>query len=384
MWQLPETQCRSHERKWSFMSIPWSAISHDPYFSELPVDDHEGVVGRIAAQDGPLPLVVSAEGTRYARPSGRLDYMIDLGTAPVPAVGDYVLLEPGPDGRIHTVLPRRSVFERKEAGDRRSESQVICANVDVALIVTTAPQAAASDDSDRTALHDFSTRRIERFITTLDSRVRPIVVVNKCDLVRDHEQVRRAVTAELPGAEVVLISALTGEGVDALRGHVPAGATAVLVGSSGSGKTTLVSLLTGVCARTGGLRERDGRGRHTTTSRRIYPLAGGGLLVDTPGMREVQLWSNESADEQLASAFPEIDEIALHCRFNDCRHGDEPGCAVREAVRDGRVTQERYLSYLELHAEQDIIAARREKRDRLNARRTARKARTRRRSRADE
>ena len=372
------------ERKWRLMNIPWSAISHDPYFEQLPDNESDGIPGRIIAQDGPLLLVVSAYGEGYTRPNGKLEYMIDLGTEPVPAVGDYVLLEPGTDGRIRAVLPRRSVFERKEAGERRAEAQVICANVDVALVVTTAPPEAAREPGNRPELHDFSTRRIERFVTTLDSRIRPVVVINKCDLIDEPERVRRAVEAELPGATVLLISALTGSGVEAVGEQVAPGTTAVLVGSSGSGKTTLVSALTGLDARIGAVRESDGRGRHTTTGRRIYPLAGGGLLVDTPGMREVQLWSNESAQEQLASAFPEIDELARTCRFTDCRHQDEPGCAVREAVRNGEVTQERYLSYLQLHEEQDTVAARREKRDRLTARRAARKSRMKRRSRADE
>ncbi|HKJ86561.1 MAG TPA: ribosome small subunit-dependent GTPase A, partial [Spirochaetia bacterium] len=194
------------------------------------------------------------------------------------------------------------------------------------------------------------------------------------------DRVLRAIESELPGIEVRLISALTGLGVEVLREEIQPGETAVLVGSSGSGKSTLIAQLTGDEVRTGGLREADGRGRHTTTGRRMYVLPGKRLLVDTPGVREVQLWAGEDA-ERLGEAFPEIEELASECRFSDCRHQNEPGCAIRGAVERGEVTHDRYLSYLELRAERDLITARREKRERLNERRTARKSRMKRRSR---
>ena len=169
---------------------------------------------------------------------------------------------------------------------------------------------------------------MERFIATLDSRVRPVVVINKCDLIDDTDRVLRAIESELPGTEVRLISALTGARNRRLREEIEPGETAVLVGSSGSGKSTLIARLTGDEVRTGGLREADGRGRHTTTGRRMYALPGKRLLVDTPGVREVQLWAGEDS-EQLGEAFPEIDELASECRFSDCRHQNEPGCAIR-------------------------------------------------------
>ncbi|MFW5684027.1 MAG: ribosome small subunit-dependent GTPase A [Spirochaetota bacterium] len=365
------------------MTIDWSAVRHDPSIDTLVHDTTETTLGRIIAQDGPLLEVISAAGCAYSRPSGRLAHMIELGSSPVPAVGDYVLVEPVENGRIRTVLPRRTVYERKEAGVRAA-AQVICANVDVALIVTTAPPAAVRDESDRASLHDFSVRRVERFIATLDPAVRPVVVVNKCDLIRDRDLVQRSIEAELPGTTVRMLSALSGEGVDAVRDLVGPGRTAVLVGSSGSGKSTLIRRLTDADVRTGSIREADGRGRHTTTGRRIFALPGGGLLVDTPGMREVQLWSADGSGEGVATAFPEIEELLGSCRFSDCRHQGEPGCAVQEAVQEGRVTHERYLSYLELQSEQDSTADRREKRERLNARRSARKSRMQRRSRAHE
>ncbi|MFW6293918.1 MAG: ribosome small subunit-dependent GTPase A [Spirochaetota bacterium] len=362
------------------METIWNTIEHDVYLQNLRRETDDGSrIGRIIAQDGPLFELATKDDTYYTRPTGRLGHLIDLGTAPVPAVGDYVELADGANAPFHAILPRRTVYERKEAGER-SQAQVICANVDLALIVTTAPPEAARDDAGRTLLHDFSVRRVERFIATLDSRVRPVVVINKCDLIDDTDRVLRAIESELPGTEVRLISALTGLGVDLLREEIGPGETAVLVGSSGSGKSTLIARLTGDEVRTGGLREADGRGRHTTTGRRMYEVPGERLLVDTPGVREVQLWAGEDA-EQLAEAFPEIDELASACRFSDCRHQNEPGCAIRDAVARGEVTHERYLSYLELQAESDAITARREKRERLNERRTARKSRMKRRSR---
>jgi ribosome biogenesis GTPase len=363
------------------MELTWNEIKTDPFLNgiEQEVDDASRIA-RVVAQDGPLLHVVHPGGSHHARPNGRLSYLIELGTATLPAVGDYVVLDNGDDAPIQRVLPRRSAFERKEAGVR-SSAQVICSNVDLALIVTTAPPETAREDADRTLLHDFNVRRVERFIATLDPAVTPVVVINKCDLIDEPERVRGAIESELGRVEIRMISALSGDGVDALRELVPPGSTAVLVGSSGSGKSTLVNRLTSRSIRVGSLRESDGRGRHTTTGRRMYALPGGGLLVDTPGVREVQLWTQDDGVEQLGSAFPEIDELAAECRFSDCRHQSEPGCAVRRAVRDGQVPHERYLSYLELQREQDVLSARRDKWERLNARRTERKSRMKRRSR---
>ena len=362
------------------MEPDWNTIALDPYLKRLQKQADAAALGRVVAQDGPLLYVVSPCGAGYSRPSGRLAYRMELGTEPVPAVGDYVELEHGVESPVRRVLPRRSVYERKEAGGR-SQAQAICANVDLALIVTTAPAATVREDADRSALHDFNVRRVERFIATLDPSVRPVLVINKCDLIDEQERVQAAIAAEIPGAEVRMVSALSGAGVDALRDLVPAGATAVLVGSSGSGKSTLIARLTGEDVRTGEIRDSDGRGRHTTTGRRTYAIDGGGLLVDTPGMREVQLWADDSAAEQLGSAFPEIDRYAADCRFSDCRHRGEPGCAVQAAVQAGEITHDRYLAYLALQEEQSVVAARREKRNRLNNRRTARKSRMKRRSR---
>lgn len=363
------------------MKLDWNDITCDPHIDEMEdIGGADAMLGRVVAQDGPILEVVSPRGITLARPSGRLAYLIGLGSQPVPAVGDYVALDCEHRTTVRAIAPRRSAFARMEAG-RRTSAQVVCANVDLALIVTTAPSAAAREASARTELRDFSVRRIERFVATLDPRVHPLVVLNKCDLIRDAAAVRRAIEAELPGIDVCMVSARTGEGVESIHRRIPRGATAVLVGSSGSGKSTLINRLTGLAIRTSSVREIDGRGRHTTTGRRVYALPEGGLLIDTPGIREVQLWAEADATDRLGAAFAEIDEIAADCRFSDCRHQDEPGCAVRAAVRSGRITRERYLSYLELQKEHQVSAERREKQDRLTARRVARASRMRRRSR---
>jgi ribosome biogenesis GTPase len=407
--------------KHGLMNKPtWESFPWDEYSKSEQIEvDASLTPGRIVSQEGPTFEVVTPVGAAYVTVGGRLDYLIGGGLADFPAVGDYVLLQSPEAGqerhldaaRIERVLPRTTVFRRREAGDR-NDPQVICANADVAVIMTTAPQAAARSRSsantglatpqttpvpdppdggatgqrtaitDTRALTDYSARRIERYLATLDHRIRPIVVINKIDLVDDEAAVRRAVTAELSGASIVTLSALTGYGVDRLVSCLGSRETAVLVGSSGCGKSTLINRLTGEVLRTRDVRSTDGRGRHTTTTRRMYQLAGGSLLVDTPGMREVQLWAEgDQADDAVKEAFPEIAELSAECRFRNCTHESEPGCAVQAAVRDGEVTQERYLAYLELRREATRIRDNAAVRARIQERRAARRSRMRRRSR---
>ncbi|MFW6213256.1 MAG: ribosome small subunit-dependent GTPase A [Spirochaetota bacterium] len=334
--------------------------------------DDDRLPGRIISQQGPVRFVVTPEGLLECRPSGSLSYLIELGSSPAPAVGDYVTVSAS-GGRIETVLPRFSVFERKEAGDR-AVAQVLCANVDAVLLVTTGP-----------AERDYSIRRLERFLATLDPSVKAIIVLNKSDLESDAESVARATRAEIPNAMVVPLSAAHGTGVDRLCDLLPERGTIAVAGSSGSGKSTLIARLTGEQLQTGDIRENDGRGRHTTTGRSMYPLGDHAILVDTPGVREVQLWAGESPDAQLANAFPEIAAAASGCKFSDCSHHHEPECAVLEAVQSGEIPHSRYLSYLELHEELKGNAAREgarsQKQERLLSRRVARKARVKRRSR---
>jgi ribosome biogenesis GTPase / thiamine phosphate phosphatase len=337
-----------------------------------PADPEQTTPGWIISHDGSALEVVTRNGAVSAEISGRLRHLVELGTAELPAVGDFVRVRGISPALIDRVLPRKMVFRRKEAGIR-TEAQVICANADLAIIVTTAPSVGAEGQPEPGEapapaghdLDDFSLRRIERYVATLDSRIRPIVVLNKCDLTNDPQAVRAYVAAELPGAIVVALSALTGDGVDALAQLIEPGQTAVMVGSSGSGKSTLITQLTGQEIRTGAIRGADGRGRHTTTSRRIYRLPAGGLLVDTPGMREVQLWADDDAGaDSIAAAFREIAELEPACRFSDCRHEHEPGCAVKQALSDGTILPERYRSFLQLREETEVTTAMRRERSR--------------------
>src|SRR5205085_4246258 len=214
--------------------------------------------------------------------------------------------------------------------------------------------------------HDFNVRRLERYLVTAwESGAAPVVVLNKCDLDDDLEARVLEAEAVAFGVPVLPASAVTGEGLDALRAHLGRGRTAALLGSSGVGKSTLVNRLAGrELLATAGLRS-DGRGRHTTTHRELVLLPGGGLVLDTPGMRELQLW--ESSDG-LGEAFADVELLAARCRFSDCAHRSEPGCAVRDAIRRGELPAERYASYEKLKRELHWLDIRLDKGARSEAR----------------
>ncbi len=380
------------------INITWDQVPWVNYKKQIPHNDTDGaLIGWVVTHEGSRLGVVTPSGPVSAEISGKLRHITELGAAEAPAVGDFVTLRSGTPAQIESTLPRKSAFRRKEAGGR-TEAQVICANADTAIIVTTAP--GMGEVSPDTQLNDFSLRRVERYIATLDPRITPIVVLNKCDLVADPQAVRSYVAAELPGAVVVALSALTGEGTEVLEALIEPGHVAVIVGSSGCGKSTLINKLMdstaagntmttdrtpdagaadpvvdGV-ARTGHVRSSDGRGRHTTTTRSLYALPSGGIVVDTPGMREVQVWAEDGGNgDPIAEAFPEIAELEGECKFSDCRHEHEPGCAVKEALLDGRVLPDRYRSYLQLREEAGMTAEMRLQKRREWGRRIARLSR---------
>ncbi len=318
----------------------------------------EGLVpARVIAQRG-LNRVSTGEAEHFADLSGRLRHELQGpgGVVGHPAVGDWVALRP-PAGaghaQVHAVLPRKSRFSRKIAG-HRTEEQVVAANVDTLFLVS------GLDG-------DFNPRRIERYLTAAwDSGAQPVVILNKVDRCPDVDRCLLEAQAVAAGVPVHRVSAKMGEGVDALRAYLRRGETVSLLGSSGVGKSTLINRLLGREAqRTSGVREHDDRGRHTTTHRELLVLPEGGLLIDTPGMREVQLWEG---DQGIESVFADIEELAEGCRFSDCRHEGEPGCAVQEALENGALAPERLESYRklqkELHAiqvRQDQLATIREK-----------------------
>jgi ribosome biogenesis GTPase len=307
---------------------------------------------RVSREDRGRYGVLDERGARSAELAGRLRHEART-RAEWPAVGDWVALRPGAASSavIDAVLPRSSAFTRKVAGEA-TEEQVIAANVDTVFLVSGLDL-------------DFNPRRIERYLAAAwDSGAEPVVVLNKADLVDDLESRLAEVTAVAPGAAVVTLSALAGEGLEALAPWLAPGRTVALLGSSGVGKSTLVNALLGEARQeTGGVREADSRGRHTTTHRELVPLPGGALLLDTPGMRELQLWGDE---EGLDGAFPELAGIAARCRFRDCRHESEPGCAVLAALESGELDEARLESWRKLQKELLWLASRQDARARAD------------------
>jgi ribosome biogenesis GTPase len=281
-------------------------------------------------------------GCRLATPAGEVEAraagrLVQTAAADgLPVTGDWVgaELKDGP-ALIRRVLPRATAFVRRAAGG--GGAQVVAANAETALLV-------ASLNA------DLNLRRLERYLAlTYESGATPVVVLTKADLADDSDGLAAEVEAIAYGAPVLVVSAMTAQGLDALAGELPAGRTAVLLGSSGAGKSTLVNALFGAeRMATAAIREDGARGRHTTTHRELVRLPSGALILDTPGMRELGLWG---ADAGLAAVFGDLEELAGQCRFSDCRHGNEPGCAVQAALADGRLDAARWRSWEKLQAE---------------------------------
>jgi ribosome biogenesis GTPase len=294
------------------------------------------IAARVAAQHRGAYVVWTADGELRARAAGRLYYEHEVGE-PVPAVGDWVGVR---ETTITTILPRRGAFIRKRAG-LSSDEQVLAANVDTAFLL------AGLDD-------DFSVRRLERYITTAwDSGAQPVVVLTKADLCDDVGDALLQVESVAIGVPVYPISNVTGVGVEELASHLQPGRTVVLLGSSGVGKSSLLNRLAGSEVMPTGAIAADGTGRHTTTHRELVQLPGGALAIDTPGLRELQFW-----DGDIGAAFEDIEALAAECRFNDCAHVTEPGCAVQAAVDDGTLALDRLRSWRKLQRELEAIAAR--------------------------
>jgi len=315
--------------------LGWSA----PFADAFAPHAAEGLVaGRVALEHKRSYRVLTEQGELLCGITGRLRHHAG-GRGDFPAVGDWVALAPRPDegaGTIHALLPRRSKFSRKAAGDRMEE-QIVAANVDTLFLMM--------------ALNnDFNIKRLERYLVLAwNGGAQPVVLLSKTDLVDDPEPQRAEVEAVAAGAPVHLLSVRTGLGVEAVESYLRPGQTVALLGSSGVGKSTLANRLVGAeHFATRAVRDGDDRGMHTTTHRELLRLPSGALLIDTPGMRELHLWGGP---ELLSQGYGDVEELETRCRFSDCQHRTEPGCAVRAALADGSLSAERWENYQKLQRE---------------------------------
>jgi ribosome biogenesis GTPase len=301
--------------------------------------------GRVVLEERGAYRLYTEQGELKAGVRGKLRFDSES-AADFPAVGDWVAISTRErDGlaQIQAVLPRRSKFSRKAAG-ANSEEQVVAANVDTVFLVQGLD-------------HDFNLRRLERYlVAAFESNAAPVVILSKLDLCADVEQKILAAESVAPGTPVHAISSVSGQGLEALDQYVLPGVTVAFLGSSGAGKSTLINRIVGEeVQKTAEVREHDSRGRHTTTHRELLVLKTGGLLIDTPGMRELQLWD---AGGSLGEAFSDVQAISAACYFTNCRHQNEPGCAVREALADGMLDASRYESYVKLEKELEYLDSR--------------------------
>jgi ribosome biogenesis GTPase len=320
-------------------------LGWDAYFQALWSESAQDgcVPARVVSQQRGLWRVVGDFEECWAEPSGKFRKESETG-GDWPAVGDWVSVEMRPEKQnalIQGVLARRSRFVRKVAGKQIAE-QVIVANIDVALVV------AALDG-------DFNLRRIERYLAQCwESGARPAIVLNKADACTESRELAAEIEGIAMGAPIFLVSAKTGEGLDVLEASFRKGQTIVLLGSSGVGKSTLVNrLLQEERQTTHAVRESDSRGRHTTTSRELFVTPSGAMIIDTPGLRELQLWN---AAEGLTQTFADVDELASQCRFTNCQHQQEPGCAVQAAIDARILDASRLESWRKLQREQEFLA----------------------------
>lgn len=296
------------------------------------------IPARVAIQHRSHYVLYSELGELRGEVTGKLFYMAS-GPNELPAVGDWVMVRARPEEQAATIvelLPRKTWFSRRAAGTK-DEEQIIASNVDIVFVVT------GLDGN-------FNLRRVERYLViALERGTRPVLLLNKADLCANIAECESAVKSIAGDAPVHVMSAINNEGIAELRAYLGEGVTGALLGSSGVGKSTIINHLLGEERfETQEVRPTDDHGRHTTTRRELVLLPGGGLLIDTPGMRELQLWGGV---EGLEAAFDDIGALAERCRFRDCTHRHEPGCAVQDAIDNGELDEARFQSYLKLQRE---------------------------------
>lgn len=293
--------------------------------------------GRIISEHKHLYWIATEDGELLGEVSGKLRYMA-MGPQDFPAVGDWVVFSPLPGEKkaiIQHILPRKSKFSRKVAG-KKTEEQVLVANIDLIFQIN--------------ALNnDFNPRRIERYLTLIwDSGANPVIILNKADLCTDIDSKMADMQQISMGVPIHVISCKTGNGLEELNQYFKEGITAAFLGSSGVGKSTLINKLKGSnVQKTKESRHGDDRGRHTTTNRELIMLSKG-MVIDTPGLREIQLWDGQDG---ISSTFNDIEELAKECKFSDCQHKQEPGCAVKKAIEEGRLDPDRLKNYRKMQRE---------------------------------
>ena len=352
MWEGGQRVRRTPCPQRSFAVCALKDLGWSEFFAtQIEKGSEDLVPARIAEENRELYRIFCAQGEFLAELSGKLRHAT-TSRADLPAVGDWILAQPrlGENrATIHRVLSRKGKFSRKIAG-RKTEEQILAANVDIVFLVSSLNR-------------DFNPRRIERYLTLAwDSGARPVIVLNKSDLCEDAEIFRAQAEDATLGSRVILTSATRGDGLAELRSILQPALTGALLGSSGVGKSSLINAILGVTLgvatseplATQAVRAADDKGRHTTTSRQMILIPGGGVLIDTPGMRELQLWD---ASDGISRAFTDIQELAASCKFRDCRHKNEPGCAVHAAVSTNALDEERLENFHKLEREEQFLEA---------------------------